>query len=276
MAGSPNFIFHFYPAMTNSIRQTARKHLPPSIRRPLGTAAGLFNEKIIQFIKGTIFDLFVRRFEADGCTFKIPTDITSRSYRACFLSNSYEAEERELIRTFIRPEDRVLELGGCLGIVSCVTNKLLNDKTHHVVVEGNPFCIPAIHRNRNLNQCGFLIENCAVSNQTEATFYLHPVWVVGGTTQRKTSLPVRLPGRSLTELHNRYGPFNTLIMDIEGSELEIFEKATDTLKLYRLVIVELHDWAIGADGVQKCRDLFTAAGLKFKQRAGITEAWQRE
>lgn len=262
--------------MTNSIRRAARKYLPPGIRRPLGTAAGLFYERIIQPVEGAIFDLFIRRFRADGCTFAIPRDITSRTYRACFLSGSYEAEERELIRAFVRPGDSVLEFGGCLGIVSCVTNKLLADRTRHVVVEGNPFCIPALHRNRNLNQCGFLIENCAVSNQPEATFYLHPVYVVGGTTQRKTSLPVRLPGRSLTELHNRYGPFTTLIMDIEGSELEILERAPETLKRYRLVIVELHPWAIGEDGVQRCRDLLTAAGLRFQKSAGITEAWQRD
>lgn len=262
--------------MTNQIRQTARRFLPPGIRRPLGALAGRIQIGILQPIQGTIFDLFVRRFRADGCEFEIPRKITSRSYRACFLSGSYEAEERELIRSFVRPTDQVLELGGCLGIVSCVTNKLLKDRTRHVVVEGNPFCIPSLHRNRDLNDCGYLVENCAVSNEREATFYLHPVYVVGGTTQRKTKLPVRLPGRSLSELTNRYGPFDTLIMDIEGSELEIFTPAAAELKSFRLVIVELHDWAIGEDGVQKCRDLMAAAGLKFQRRVGITEAWQRD
>jgi len=35
-----------------------------------------------------------------------------------FLDGSYEAEERALIREFVRPSDAVLELGACLGIVS--------------------------------------------------------------------------------------------------------------------------------------------------------------
>jgi hypothetical protein len=65
-------------------------------------------------------------------------------------------------------------------------------------------------------------------------------------------------------------------MDIEGSELEIFSASLEQLKGYRLVIVELHDWAIGTEGVQRCRDILTSAGLSFKQRAGITEAWQRD
>src|ERR1043165_736212 len=174
----------------SSLRQIARRYLPASVRRPVGYAAGRFNETLVRAIKGAVFDLRGGRFRADGCEFVIPKDITSMAYRACFLNGSYEVEERELVRDFLRPGDAVLEVGACLGIVSCVTNKLLADKSRHVVVEGNPFCIPTLHRNRELNQCGFLIENCALSSGREATFYLHPVYIVGGTTQRETARPV--------------------------------------------------------------------------------------
>ena len=175
----------------------------------------------------------------------------------------------------VKPEDQVLELGACLGIVSCVTNKLLRDKTRHVVVEGNPFCIPSIHRNRELNQCGFLTENCAVSSQKDATFYLHPVYIVGGTTQRESARPVRVPARTLLELEAKHGPFSVLIMDVEGSELEVLTASREALKQYRLVIAELHDWAIGTEGVERCRAIFEEAGLRRVKSAGLTEAWQR-
>ena len=257
-------------------RELARRYLPTAIRRPLGGVMGLFEMYVVGWIRGAWFDLTGGRFHADGCEYIIPKDITSRAYRACFVNGSYEAEERELIRTYLRPDDTVLELGGCLGIVSCMTNRILKNKSKHVVVEGNPFCIPSLHRNRDLNKAGFLVENCAVSTRSEVTFYLHPVYVVGGSTQRQSELPVRVPARSLAELDSRHGPVSTLIMDIEGSELETFSASTEQLKRYRLVIVELHDWAIGADGVKKCRELLSAAGLKFKQRAGITEAWERD
>jgi FkbM family methyltransferase len=262
--------------MKNKIRQLARRYLPESIRKRLGTASGKFDQTIIAPIQGLIFDLSGGRFHADGCEFIIPTDITSRSYRSCFLKGDYEAEERELIRKFLRPTDVVLELGACLSIVSCVTNNILADKSRHVVVEGNPFCIPAIHRNRELNQAGFLVENAVVSNERELTFYLHPTYVVGGTTQRETSRPVRVPARSLAELEARHGPFTALIMDIEGSELEIFDLSIEILKRYRLVIVELHAWAIGETGVERCREILATAGLLLQQCAGITEVWQRD
>jgi FkbM family methyltransferase len=260
----------------NQIRSLARKSLPPQIRRPVGSLAGNFHHKVICPIQGLWFDYIVRRFRTDGCEFEIPRHLTSKAYRSCFLGDSYEAEERELIRGFIRPDDRVLEAGACLGIVSCVTNKLLHDPSRHVVVEGNPLCIPAIHRNRQINQCGFLVENCALSNQPDVTFYLHPEYIVGGTALRESNRPVRIPGRSLKELDARYGPFSALIMDVEGAELENLETAEDVLAGYRLVVIELHEWAIGAEKVERCREILRRAGLHFKKRAGITEAWQRD
>ncbi len=260
----------------NSPRQIARRFLPDTIRKPLGSAVGKFEELVFNPLCGLIFDLFVRRFHADGCVFEIPHGTTSMAYRSCFLKRDYENEERELIKNFIRPSDSVLELGACLGIVSCVTNKILADNSRHVVVEGNPFCISAIHRNRELNGCGFLVENCAVGGGREATFYLHPHFVVGGTTQRKSARAVRVPARSLAELESRYGPFTALVMDIEGAELEVFEVSQDILKNYRVVIIELHEWAIGAEKVGRCRKILRGAGLVFKQSTGATEAWQRD
>jgi hypothetical protein len=186
--------------MEEQIRRTARKYLPGMIRSPLGSLAGRYNANIVQVFEGLLFDLNGSRFHADGCIFAIPRDVTTRAYRACFFRDNYEREERELIRRWIRPEDHVIELGTCLGIVSCVTNRLLRDKTKHVVVEGNPFCIAPLYRNKELNQAGFLVEHCAVGDQAEATFYLHPIYIVGGNSQRATNRPVRLPAKSLRQL----------------------------------------------------------------------------
>jgi FkbM family methyltransferase len=212
----------------------------------------------------------------DGCTFAIPRHLTTRAYRSCFARGEYEEEERDLIKRFVQPEDAVLEFGACLGVVSCVTNRLLLDKTRHVVVEANPKVIPTLYHNRERNKAGFLIEHCAVSSKREETFYLHPVYIVGGTSQRKTGEAVRLPGRSLRELDGRYGPFTTLVIDVEGSELDVFEDSVDILSRYRLVIAELHPWAIGDAGVERCRQILGRAGLRFEERTGLTEAWRRD
>jgi hypothetical protein len=62
-------------------------------------------------------------------------------------------------------------------------------------------------------------------------------------------------------------------MDIEGSELEILESSLDTLRQFRLVIIELHDWVIGAEGVNRCREILQQSGFKMVESSFITEAW---
>ena len=115
------------------------------------------------------------------------------------------------------------------------------------------------------------------------TFYVHPFWIVGGTCERPTGRPFRLPDRpfrlpakSLRQLERERGPFAALIIDIEGSEREVFEDSIDLLKRYRLVIAKLHEFAIGADGVERCRQILRDCGLSLVGRAGITEAWERK
>jgi FkbM family methyltransferase len=261
--------------MTNEIRSFARRFLPDSIRKPLGNLCGKFLEYVLHPFLGLVFDISGGRFKADGCVYVIPKDITRLGFRACFLTDIYEIDERRLVRKFIQPEDSVLELGACMGIVSCITNKLLRDPARHLAVEANPFCLPALHWNRDLNKCAFLVENCAVSNQRDVTFFLHPAFIVGGNAKLKSALPVCVPGRSLKELFERYGSFSVLIMDIEGSELEILESSLDTMREFRLVIIELHDWVIGAEGVNRCRKVLQQSGFKMVECSYITEVWVR-
>jgi FkbM family methyltransferase len=144
------------------------------------------------------------------------------------------------------------------------------------VVEANPLCIPVLYRNRELNNAEFVVEHCAVDRNLEVTFYLHPRFIVGGSLQRPTNQAVRLPAKSLCQLERERGPFSVVIIDIEGSERELFEDSAELLLRYRLVIVELHEWAIGAEAVERCRQILRDSGLELVERSGIVEAWQRQ
>jgi FkbM family methyltransferase len=241
----------------------------------LGYIGGKVDQRIIQPLQGLLFDLKGGQFCVDDCTFVIPRELTTRTYRACFWQGSYEKEERGLIRRWIRPDDSVLELGACLGIVSCVTNKLLAEKSRHLVVEANPLCIPTLRRNKELNQAGFRVEHCAVGKPPELTFYLHPTYIVGGNAQRLTNQPVRVPAKALTQFVHESGPFTALIMDIEGGEREVIEESPALLKQFRILIIELHEFALGPEGVEKCREILRASGFVSVDTSGLTEVWQR-
>jgi hypothetical protein len=91
----------------------------------------------------------------------------------------------------------------------------------------------------------------------------------------KSEVPVRVPGRTLLGLSERYGPFSVLIIDIEGSELECLRSSRSILDRFRLVLIELHDWVIGADGVEECRRILKESGFEMTDRSFITEAWAK-
>jgi FkbM family methyltransferase len=255
------------------IRSFARKTMPEALRRPLGILSGGLRTHLLYPALGLIFDLKGDRFKADGCTFVIPRNITSLELRASFMLNDYEVDERWLIQKYFLPEDSVLELGACLGIIACITNKLLRDPTRHVVVEANPYCLPAIHRNRVRNGASFLVEHCAVSNQRDVVFTINPRHITCSSLNNPTGMAVRLPGRSLNELLERHGPFSALIMDIEGSELDLLESAGHDLRHFRLIIIELHENVIGVEGIHRCHALLQGAGFVLKDTSYITEAW---
>lgn len=84
-----------------------------------------------------------------------------------------------------------------------------------------------------------------------------------------------MPAKSLSQLIREHGPFDVLIIDIEGSEREAFEDAAILFKGCRLVIVELHEWAIGKAGVERCRQILRDSGMAFAEGAGIVEVWRR-
>jgi len=229
---------------------------------------------------GALFDLKGGRFHTDGCSFEIPQDQGTRLIRYRFLLHTYESRELSMVRKFVRPDDSVVELGGCLGIVSCVTNQRLRDRTRHLVVEANPQAVAFLRRNRETNGARFAIENCAVETETEANFNVDPSDITAGNLEHPTGtvqqVALSIPVKTLTQLHQERGPFDVLICDIEGSELAVFEHSANLFRSYRLVIVELHDWLIGGDkGVRRCQEILEKAGLSLVAAERGVEAWER-
>jgi FkbM family methyltransferase len=236
-----------------------------------------FDFFLVNPLAGLLFDLGGGIYKTDGCRFVSPRKMTNIGWRgASFWRDKCEAHERKLIKQFILPEDSVIEVGGCIGIISCITNRLLKTPSKHLVVEANPYMIPWLAKNQKLNGSGFLVEHCAVGRPPETTFYIHATGIMNGSCQNKSAHPIRLPSRSLQEFDERYGPFNVLIMDVEGAELDVLQQSQHLMKTYRLVIIEFHPWIIGEEKIQLCRQILKNAGLKLSGSSGSTEAWCRE
>jgi FkbM family methyltransferase len=245
------------------------------MRTKIRRLAGRFSGCFIRPIFGFGFDLAGSIYRVDGCEFEIPGHLTDRNYRSAFVFDEYESAERKLVHRFLRPDDCVIELGGCIGILSCLVNSRLKSPGNHLVVEANPELIPMLSRHRAINGAGFRIEECAVSSEPEVNFAVHRLMTHGSLLAQPDARFIKVHGRSLADLHYSHGPFNTLLIDVEGSELEVLKNSRHLLRDYRLVIIELHHDLLGAEGVATCRRILTSVGLRSSAVIKSVEAWSR-
>jgi FkbM family methyltransferase len=227
------------------------------------------------YIHGLLFDLRGGLYSTEGMAFRIAPEQFPRSYRSRLYFDTYEAPERALAQKWIEPDASVLELGGCVGVVSCVVNKLLERPENHIVVEANPTLIDLLTENRDANGCAFRIENCIVSRASEAEFYIANIM----TANRKDSgvgKRIHVEAKTLETLEDRHGiRFDTLILDIEGGEFDFFSENAARLAEMKLVILELHRHILSAHQVQQCTSILERGGLKLVDVRDETEVWAR-
>ena len=167
--------------------------------------------------------------ELDGCTFSleaIPDSLT----KLFLLDGRYELPERRAVKQHLRRDLPVIELGGALGVVGCITNKLLANPTAHVVVEANPLAIPPLTLNKESNHCEFEIVNRAIAYGVD-TVTFHPTVDLAsnsidsdGTQLYGTEQPVTVETIQLGRLVTEHGFSRfSLVCDIEGKDVIIME-----------------------------------------------------
>ena len=230
----------------------------------------------LEVAAGAVFDALGGEFRCGGQRFHVPRDLTTRAFRGRFLAGLYELPERRLLARHLPAEATVLELGGCLGVVSCLANARLRDRTRHLVVEANPALIPWLHRNRDRNGAGFAIEHAVVARGAPE----RPFWpggnIVAGSATRQRGQPLLVPARSVEALEQAHDlRFDTLLMDIEGGELEVLQDNPALLSRARLVLLEFHPMFIGEAACEAGRAALRAAGLVLAGRFALAEAWVR-
>lgn len=233
-------------------------------------------QPVLHWLGGLLFDLYAQPYRAEGLVFAIPHELTTRRFRGRFPLDLYESEERKMIRQLPPPADaQVLELGGCIGVVSCLTNRHLARKEAHVVLEPNPQLTPWIELNRARNNAGFKVIQALASKSSNGSFYLHDL-IVGGSAHRATGTSITVPVVTVEQIEAATGlRFDAIVMDIEGGELDFLTENPALLARLRWVCAELHPQIIGTEAVARCRELLRAAGLECRLVAHQSEIWTR-
>ena len=229
-----------------------------------------FNTKLL--LGGAYFTLLGKKTKKfDGVEILVPYEFTDIWLRGQIQVNFYEKRERRHLKKYLEPESSVLELGGCLGVVSCVTNRLLRHPERHVVVEANPKLVPWIEKNKAHTGSSFTVENCILSNRASNEFYIGPN-ILESSTHRKWQEKITVTGKTVDDLERAHGlKFDTLIMDIEGAELNFLRENRQWLRQLHTVILEIHPGKenLSVEEVAECRAILETAGLQIKVVDGL-------
>ena len=174
----------------------------------------------------------------------------------------WESDEAKYL-SLIPSDSTVLELGACIGYISCLTNLLLQNKHNHVVLEANKNLITCLHRNRELNHCLFHIENCILTddpNRKQTSFYIDRRSILGSSQIPLSKSRIKdvqeIQTKTIEKLESYYNlKFDALICDIEGGEYDLFSKVINDnfMRVLRFISIEFH-WTV-PNAHKKCRDI---------------------
>ncbi len=210
------------------------------------------------------------KFTVDGLSIKTPDNFKNLTVLGQLALSKYEAKERYCVKKYLSPNSKVLELGGCMGVVACTINRVLENPTQHVVIEANSQIIPCLKDNANLNNCKFKIKNCIISNEKVHDFYVSQE-LLSSSTITKTKNKIRVTGASVKDIEQEFDiKFDTLVMDIEGGEYYFIKENKDWISTLSTIImeVELDNKNVPIYQIEECEFILKNIGFSFVYRKG--------
>ena len=225
---------------------------------------------------GLLFDLVWRRcISIEGLKFYVPGDLTRRSFRSRFLFDLYEKEERYIINKYIRKDYNVIEFGAGIGVVSCITNKLINRGNKHIVYEANKELIPWLNKNKKVNNCDFNIINKAVSDGNGVCLSKS-----GNYTESyvQNTMDTTMEFVNVVELDEllAHKDINMIICDIEGAEKYLINNYRDFVKLCNNIMIEIHNnELITKEDLAKVLDHLSSMGYTKIEQFRNVQYWSK-
>jgi FkbM family methyltransferase len=143
-----------------------------------------------------------------------------------------EVQEQHDANYYIRPDDKVLEIGARYGGVSITINKILKNKRDHVAVEPDSTVWESLEKNRDRHWCEFQICKGAISER--------PLKIndggyegFGNYTSEENDGNIEL-----FKISDFNIDFNVLVVDCEGAFENFYNENKDFFKNLRLILYE--------------------------------------
>ena len=217
-----------------------------------------------------------------GFDISIPND-TAFNLKYSIIRNRYEESEQKLINKYLIPDTNVIELGGSLGLVSKLITNILNSESIFVTIEANPNIISYCKKNIYLKRRSHttFVENFAIAYGTDKIkFHISEDVSCSRVANNELVENIEIPACTLATIANKYlgDKSFTLVMDIEGGELDVFKYDREILKNCGLAIVEVHSQIIDGNGFKEedFLDLARDVGLFPIDKDGSVYALRRK
>jgi FkbM family methyltransferase len=197
---------------------------------------------------GRLVEVGGNRVTLDGLTFSVGNPLITTREKGLLYLGLHESQEIALVRQHLVAELPVIELGGGIGVVSCIINRILAHPRDHTVVEANPDLIPTLETNRRINRCQFQIRNVALAYDGPEIALAIDSFAssrVDGVGQRQVHVKTTTLALLLQE--SGFARIN-LVADIEGAEVHLVEQEGRLLSQHvRTLILETHPRFTGVE-----------------------------
>lgn len=166
---------------------------------------------------------------------------------------AYESAERGILYAALRPQDRVLEIGTAVGVLSMTAASMVGPESV-ATYEANPYILEDARRNFAVNDFGAIRSTNAVLQARVRMPEVPPTmpfalsrdfWAsrLGATIDDPDIIEVvDIPTASLEDAIEAHRA-NFLVCDIEGGEADLLLQAD--LSAIDTIVIETHYWAAG-------------------------------
>ena len=181
----------------------------------------------------------------------------------------YEVGEARMIQAFLQPGTHVIELGGCVGVISALIRHVIGPDAHHVVVEADPDLAEVCRANaaRAAKPGALTMVNAAIDYSGAATVRFaagHNAHVghIAAAGEAGRDVPATTLAKLMPFLPEQGQA--ALVCDIEGAELALCDIDAEHLARFALVILETHPnvYAGKTADLDKLRHQMDAAGFE--------------
>jgi FkbM family methyltransferase len=192
-----------------------------------------------------------------------------------FLVGDYEENDMKLIRQYVKPGSRVLELGGGVGLTGSLLGQVSGNAVN--VCEPNPALYSYIERTFAANDVKLNLIQAAVTADHEpaeqVSFHICKDYWWSSLVEAENAKCIQVQAKRLSDLIIETEA-DTLLVDIEGYDVELLS-STEALSSISTVLIELHTPSIGTVATAAIITKLVSAGFALVDMGGHTFVFTR-